>query len=136
MQKNLTWLQQHSQFGLITVFFAEYSILLDSRFCTLFALWSHFKAFLSSLIHFYPIFSINAAFLLKLNLFPSLSIGKYYTQRKLWFWRLYLSPPKTFKFQISQSCRWHHPYGRKWRSTKESLDESERGEWKTQHLEN
>ena len=37
-------------------------------------------------------------------------------------------------------CRWHHPYGRKWRRTKEPLEESERGEWKnwlkTQHLEN
>ena len=22
-------------------------------------------------------------------------------------------------------CRWHHPYGRKWRRTKEPLDESE-----------
>ena len=36
-------------------------------------------------------------------------------------------------------CRWHHPYGRKWRRTKEPLDESER-EWKiwlkTQHSEN
>ena len=28
-------------------------------------------------------------------------------------------------------CRWHHPYGRKWRKTKEPFDESERGEWKT-----
>ena len=27
-----------------------------------------------------------------------------------------------FKPQI---CRWHHPYGRKWRRTKEPLDESE-----------
>jgi len=27
--------------------------------------------------------------------------------------------------------RWHHPYGRKWRRTKEPLDESERGEWKS-----
>ena len=37
-------------------------------------------------------------------------------------------------------CRWHHCYGRKWRGTNESLDESERGEWKswlkTQHSEN
>ena len=37
-------------------------------------------------------------------------------------------------------CRWHHPYGRKWRRTKEPLDESERGEWKSwlkaQHSEN
>ena len=30
-----------------------------------------------------------------------------------------------------QICRWHHPYGRKWRRTKEPLDESERGEWKS-----
>ena len=29
-----------------------------------------------------------------------------------------------------QICRWHHPYGRKWRGIKEPLDESERGEWK------
>ena len=27
--------------------------------------------------------------------------------------------------------RWCHPYCRKWRGTKEPLDESERGEWKT-----
>ena len=27
-------------------------------------------------------------------------------------------------------CRWHHPYGRKWRITKELLNEIERGEWK------
>ena len=37
-------------------------------------------------------------------------------------------------------CKWHHPYGRKWRRTKEPLDESERGEWKSwlkaQHSEN
>ena len=26
--------------------------------------------------------------------------------------------------------RWHHPYGRKQRGTKEPLEESERGEWK------
>ena len=26
---------------------------------------------------------------------------------------------------------WHHPYGRKWRRTKELLDETERGEWKS-----
>ena len=36
-------------------------------------------------------------------------------------------------------CRWHHPYGRK-RGTKQPLDESERGKWKswlkTQHSEN
>ena len=39
-----------------------------------------------------------------------------------------------------QICKWHHPYGRKWRRTKEPLDESERGDWKswlkTQHSKN
>ena len=37
-------------------------------------------------------------------------------------------------------CRWHHPYGRKLRRTKEPLDEIEREEWKSwlkaQHSEN
>ena len=30
-----------------------------------------------------------------------------------------------------QICRWHHLYGRKWRWTKEPLDESERRDWKS-----
>ena len=34
------------------------------------------------------------------------------------------------EISITSICRWHHPYGRKWRGTKEPLDESERGEWK------
>ena len=29
------------------------------------------------------------------------------------------------------TCSWRHPYGRKWRRTKEHLDESEREKWKT-----
>ena len=33
-------------------------------------------------------------------------------------------------YQWPQICRWHHPYGRKWRRTKEPLDEGERGETK------
>ena len=41
---------------------------------------------------------------------------------------------------ISKRHRWHHPYGREWRGTKEPPDESERGEWKSwlkaQHSEN
>ena len=44
------------------------------------------------------------------------------------------------KYQWSQICRWHHPYSRKQRGSKEPLDESERGEWKswlkTQHSKN
>ena len=34
------------------------------------------------------------------------------------------------EIQLPQICRWHHPYGRKWRGTKEPFDESEREEWK------
>ena len=30
------------------------------------------------------------------------------------------------KYQLPQICRWHHPYGRKWGGTKESLDEGEK----------
>ena len=41
------------------------------------------------------------------------------------------------KYQQPQICRWYHPNGRNWRGTKETLDEGERGEWKswlkTQH---
>ena len=32
---------------------------------------------------------------------------------------------------ITSVCRWHHPYGRKQIRTKEPLDESEKGEWKS-----
>ena len=39
--------------------------------------------------------------------------------------------------KIALIYRWHHPYGRKQRGTKEPLDEGDRGEWKswlkTQH---
>ena len=44
------------------------------------------------------------------------------------------------EISIPQICRWHHPYGRKWRGTKKPLDESESEEWKSwlkaQHSEN
>ena len=35
------------------------------------------------------------------------------------------------KYEQPQMCRLYHPNGRKWRGTKEPLDEGERGEWKT-----
>ena len=35
------------------------------------------------------------------------------------------------KYQQPQICRWYHPNGRKQRGTKEPVDESERGEWKS-----
>ena len=38
------------------------------------------------------------------------------------------------KYQYPQICRWNHPYGRKQRRTKESLDEGERREWKKNGL--
>ena len=31
------------------------------------------------------------------------------------------------EISITSDCRWHHPYGRKWRGTQKPLDESERG---------
>ena len=34
------------------------------------------------------------------------------------------------KYRQPQICRWYHSNGRKWRGTKEPLDEGERGEWK------
>ena len=44
------------------------------------------------------------------------------------------------EISITSDTRWHHPYGRKQRRTKEPLDESERGQWKrwlkAQHSEN
>ena len=35
------------------------------------------------------------------------------------------------KYQLPQICRWHHPYGRKWRGAKKPLDETEKGEGKS-----
>ena len=35
------------------------------------------------------------------------------------------------KYQQPQICRWHHPYGRKQRGSKEPLDKGKRGEWKS-----
>ena len=35
------------------------------------------------------------------------------------------------KYQQPQICRWYHYNGRKWRGTREPLEEGERGQWKT-----
>ena len=44
------------------------------------------------------------------------------------------------EISVTSEGRWHHPYGRKWRRTKEHLDEKWKGEWKswlkTQHSKN
>ena len=44
------------------------------------------------------------------------------------------------EISITSDKQIHHPYGRKWRRTKEPADESERGEWKswlkTEHSKN
>ena len=39
-------------------------------------------------------------------------------------------PGRTINNTSSQICQWQHPYGRKWRRTKEPLDKTKRGEWK------
>ena len=44
------------------------------------------------------------------------------------------------KYQQPQICRWYYSSGRKWRGTKDPLNEGKRGEWKswfkTQHSKN
>ena len=44
------------------------------------------------------------------------------------------------EISVTSDMRWHHPYDLKWRRTKEPLEESERGQWKSwlkaQHSEN
>ena len=35
------------------------------------------------------------------------------------------------KYQQLQICGWHYPNDRKWRGTKDQLDEGEKGEWKS-----
>ena len=35
------------------------------------------------------------------------------------------------EISITSDMKWHYPYGRKWRGTKEPLDERERGQWKS-----
>ena len=61
------------------------------------------------------------------------------TVQKHQFFGAQLSSQSNFHIH-TQICRWHHPYGRKWRGTKKPLDESESGEWKSwlkaQHSKN
>ena len=64
-----------------------------------------------------------------------------YIMRKCWAgWSTSWNQDCQEKYQQPQICRWQHPYSRKRKRTKELLDASERGEWKswlkTQHSEN
>ena len=67
-----------------------------------------------------------------------------YMQSTLWEMLNWLKHKLESRFlgeiAINSKSRWCHTYGRKWRRTKELLDESERGEWKSwlkaQHSEN
>ena len=56
------------------------------------------------------------------------------------WWSTSWNPEFQEKYQQPQICRWYHSNGRKWRGTKEPIDEGERGEWKswlkTQHSKN
>ena len=82
---------------------------------------------------FITIGSLNSIF--GLNYAPS-NISHYYwnfrfmrwLQKRICYWYIY-----TWLLSLvwPQICRWHHPYGRKWRGTKKPLDESESGEWKS-----
>ena len=58
-----------------------------------------------------------------------------YMQNSLWEmldWKKYKLESRLLgEISVPQICRWHHPYGRKGRRTKEPIDESERGEWKS-----
>ena len=46
-------------------------------------------------------------------------------------WITNWNPDCQEKCQQLQIYRWYHPNGRKWGGTKEPLDDSERGEWKS-----
>ena len=67
-----------------------------------------------------------------------------YMQRTSWEtlgWKKYKLESRLLgEISITSGMQMTPPYGRKWRSTKEPLDESERGEWKSwikaQHSEN
>ena len=61
---------------------------------------------------------ISFIFMLSRGLFSELSLTQY------------LHTINT-QYQQPQVCRWYHSNRRKWRGTKESLDEGERGEWKS-----
>ena len=65
--------------------------------------------------------------------------GYWYFSRLSWF-QPCISHDVLCIYYYLISCRWQHPYGKKWRGTKEPVDESERGEWKSwlkaQHSEN
>ena len=53
------------------------------------------------------------------------------TSCKMLDWIKHTLESRLKKYQQPQICRWHHPYGRKQRITKEPLDESEKGGWKS-----
>ena len=63
-----------------------------------------------------------------------------YIMRMLFWMKPKLESRLPGEISITQICRWYHPYGRKWRKTKEPLDESEIRQlkcWlKAQHSEN
>ena len=63
-----------------------------------------------------------------------------YIMRKLGWMKHKLESRLPGEISITSDMQMTHPYGRKWRRTKEPLDESERREWKswlnTQHSEN
>ena len=60
--------------------------------------------------------------------------------QKLGWMKLKLESRLLGEISITSGMQWYHPNGRKWRRTKEPIDEGDRGEWKswlkTQHSKN
>ena len=63
-----------------------------------------------------------------------------YMKQKLGWMTLTVESRLLGEISITSGMQWYHPNGRKWRRTKEPIDEGDRGEWKswlkTQHSKN
>ena len=55
----------------------------------------------------------------------------YLTYMQSTSWEIWAGRSTSWNQDCQEKYQYHHPYGRKWRKTKELLDESERGEWKS-----
>ena len=51
--------------------------------------------------------------------------------QKLGWMKLKLESRLLGEISITSGMQWYHPNGRKWRRTKEPIDEGDRGEWKS-----
>ena len=84
----------------------------------------------------FPFLLNKSVELLKMKILFSLSCTMLtYMQSTSWEmlgWRKHKLESRLLEeISVLQICRWYYPHVRKWRRTKEPLDESERGEWKS-----